>query len=108
MHQTRAITWNINGVIIAYRDESESKYFMSDSNVGADLSNPGFKTIYKRKEGGRRFTELLDKVSMINPEVINHPSIHQQYVQQRLIFDIRCVFDSLHLTPKISLPTYYI
>lgn len=53
----------------SYRDESESKYFMSDSNVGADLSNPGFKTIYKRKEGGRRFTELLDKVSMINPEM---------------------------------------
>lgn len=42
---------------------------MSDSNLGANLSNPGFKTIYKRKEGGRRFTELLDKVSMINPEV---------------------------------------
>ncbi|CAO3618268.1 unnamed protein product [Mucor hiemalis] len=53
----------------SYRDESESKYYMSDSNLGANLSNPGFKTIYKRKEGGRRFTELLDKVSMINPEM---------------------------------------
>lgn len=64
------ITRVINDVNSAYRDESESKYYMSDSNLGANLSNPGFKTIYKRKEGGRRFTELLDKVSMINPEVV--------------------------------------
>lgn len=42
---------------------------MSGDNIGSDLSNPGFKTIYKRKEGGRRFTELLGKVSLINPEV---------------------------------------
>ncbi|GAA5816426.1 hypothetical protein MFLAVUS_009955 [Mucor flavus] len=53
----------------SYRDESESKHFMSGNNLGADLSNSGFKTIYKRKEGGRRFTELLDKVSLINPEM---------------------------------------
>lgn len=59
----------LNVICIAYRDESESKHFMSGNNLGADLSNSGFKTIYKRKEGGRRFTELLDKVSLINPEV---------------------------------------
>ncbi|KAI8638444.1 tRNA-I(6)A37 thiotransferase enzyme MiaB [Parasitella parasitica] len=53
----------------SYRDESESKHFMSGSNVGSGLSNPGFKTIYKRKDGGRRFTELLDQVSLINPEM---------------------------------------
>lgn len=57
-------------ILIAYRDESESKYFMSSSGIGSQLSNSGFKTIYKRKEGGRRFTELLDRVSLINPEVI--------------------------------------
>jgi hypothetical protein len=54
---------------IAYRDESESKHFMSGDSAGSSLSNSGFKTIYKRKEGGRRFTELLDKISLINPEV---------------------------------------
>lgn len=43
---------------------------MSSSGIGSQLSNSGFKTIYKRKEGGRRFTELLDRVSLINPEVI--------------------------------------
>ncbi|KAG0744390.1 hypothetical protein G6F57_004204 [Rhizopus arrhizus] len=53
----------------SYRDTSESNYFMSSNNIGSDLSNPGFKTIYKRKEGGRRFTELLDKVSQIDPEM---------------------------------------
>ncbi|KAG1176293.1 hypothetical protein G6F70_001900 [Rhizopus microsporus] len=53
----------------SYRDESESKYFMSSSGIGSQLSNSGFKTIYKRKEGGRRFTELLDRVSLINPEM---------------------------------------
>lgn len=42
---------------------------MAGDNTGANLSNAGFKTIYKRKEGGRRFTELLDKVSLINPEM---------------------------------------
>lgn len=55
--------------IPAYRDESESKHFMSGNDVGSSLSNSGFKTIYKRKDGGRRFTELLDQVSLINPEV---------------------------------------
>ncbi|KAI8967901.1 hypothetical protein BDF20DRAFT_897731 [Mycotypha africana] len=56
----------------SYRDESESKYFMQGpliNDVGANLSNSGFKTIYKRKDGGRRFTELLDKVSQIDPEM---------------------------------------
>ncbi|KAL9558460.1 hypothetical protein MBANPS3_000878 [Mucor bainieri] len=53
----------------SYRDESESKYFMSGNDVGSSLSNSGFKTIYKRKDGGRRFTELLDQVSLINPEM---------------------------------------
>ncbi|CAO0799221.1 unnamed protein product [Mucor circinelloides] len=53
----------------SYRDESESKYFMSGNGVGSGLSNSGFNTIYKRKDGGRRFTELLDHVSLINPEM---------------------------------------
>ncbi|KAI8372210.1 tRNA-I(6)A37 thiotransferase enzyme MiaB [Blakeslea trispora] len=53
----------------SYRDESESKYFVTSNGAGASLSNAGFKTIYKRKDGGRRFTELLDKVSLINPEM---------------------------------------
>jgi tRNA A37 methylthiotransferase MiaB len=33
------------------------------------LSNSGFKTIYKLKKGGIRFTELVDRLSKINPEI---------------------------------------
>ncbi|KAG0348022.1 CDK5 regulatory subunit associated protein 1 [Podila humilis] len=52
----------------SYRDTSEDGVHLS-AGVGAELSNPGFNTIYKRKDGGMRFTELLDKVSLIDPEM---------------------------------------
>ncbi|KAF9152733.1 CDK5 regulatory subunit associated protein 1 [Linnemannia schmuckeri] len=52
----------------SYRDTSKDGVELSEG-VGAELSNPGFNTIYKRKDGGMRFTELLDKVSLIDPEM---------------------------------------
>ncbi|KAG0228879.1 CDK5 regulatory subunit associated protein 1 [Actinomortierella wolfii] len=52
----------------SYRDTSQDGVQLS-AGIGADLSNEGFKTIYKRKEGGMRFTELLDRVSLIDPEM---------------------------------------
>ncbi|KAG0010077.1 CDK5 regulatory subunit associated protein 1 [Entomortierella chlamydospora] len=52
----------------SYRDTSEDGVQLS-SGVGAELSNPGFNTIYKRKDGGMRFTELLDRVSLVDPEM---------------------------------------
>lgn len=52
----------------SYRDTSEDGVQLA-AGVGAELSNPGFNTIYKRKDGGMRFTELLDKVSLVDPEV---------------------------------------
>ncbi|KAF9581735.1 CDK5 regulatory subunit associated protein 1 [Lunasporangiospora selenospora] len=52
----------------SYRDLSEDGIQLS-AGVGAELSNSGFKTIYKRKDGGMRFTELLDSVSLIDPEM---------------------------------------
>ncbi|KAF9204669.1 CDK5 regulatory subunit associated protein 1 [Haplosporangium sp. Z 27] len=52
----------------SYRDTSEDGAQLS-SGVGAELSNPGFNTIYKRKDGGMRFTELLDRVSLVDPEM---------------------------------------
>ncbi|KAF9425846.1 CDK5 regulatory subunit associated protein 1 [Podila epigama] len=52
----------------SYRDTSEDGVQLS-AGVGAELSNPGFNTIYKRKDGGMRFTELLDKVSLVDPEM---------------------------------------
>ncbi|KAF9298355.1 CDK5 regulatory subunit associated protein 1 [Linnemannia elongata] len=52
----------------SYRDTSKDGVELSEG-VGAELSNSGFNTIYKRKDGGMRFTELLDKVSLIDPEM---------------------------------------
>ncbi|KAF9937946.1 CDK5 regulatory subunit associated protein 1 [Mortierella alpina] len=52
----------------SYRDTSEDGVQLS-AGVGAELSNPGFNTIYKRKDGGMRFTELLDRVSLVDPEM---------------------------------------
>ena len=53
----------------SYRDTSSLAMAMT-SNAGSDLSNDGFRTIYRRKEGGLRFTELLDRVSRVYPNVI--------------------------------------
>merc|ERR1719289_110620 len=33
------------------------------------LSNDGFRTVYKSKKGGRRFAELLDRVSLVDPDM---------------------------------------
>ncbi|KAI9598802.1 hypothetical protein BDF19DRAFT_419800 [Syncephalis fuscata] len=52
----------------SYRDTSTMAMSIT-SNTGSQLSNEGFRTIYRRKEGGLRFTELLDKVSLINPNM---------------------------------------
>ncbi|CAG8720210.1 12822_t:CDS:2, partial [Racocetra persica] len=52
----------------SYRDTSEYDFY-KPLGLGNQLSNDGFKTIYRRKEGGIRFTELLDHVSKIDPEM---------------------------------------
>lgn len=49
----------------SYRDISDSTYH-SDENTKLAA---GFKTIYKPKKGGRRFADLLDKVSLVDPEM---------------------------------------
>ncbi|CAG8469974.1 12702_t:CDS:2 [Acaulospora morrowiae] len=52
----------------SYRDTKEYNFY-NPTGVGDGLSNEGFKTIYRRKEGGIRFTELLDNVSLVDPEM---------------------------------------
>lgn len=51
----------------SYRDLSKSEFILS-ANVETHLAK-GFKTVYKNKKGGLRFSDLLDKVSLINPEI---------------------------------------
>ncbi|XP_043672539.1 CDK5RAP1-like protein [Vespula pensylvanica] len=51
----------------SYRDLSQSDFYTS-SNTETNLAK-GFKTVYKNKKGGLRFSDLLDKISLINPEM---------------------------------------
>ncbi|XP_058488490.1 CDK5 regulatory subunit-associated protein 1 [Solea solea] len=49
----------------SYRDTSEEQF------CGSDLTrlSPGFKTVYRSKRGGLRFSDLLDQVSRIDPDM---------------------------------------
>lgn len=51
----------------SYRDLSQSDFYTPSSSE-TNLAR-GFKTVYKNKKGGLRFSDLLDKVSQINPEM---------------------------------------
>ncbi|XP_030585243.1 mitochondrial tRNA methylthiotransferase CDK5RAP1 [Archocentrus centrarchus] len=49
----------------SYRDTSEEQFCGSDVTK---LSR-GFKTIYQSKRGGQRFSDLLDRVSRVDPDI---------------------------------------
>lgn len=51
----------------SYRDLSQSDFY-TGGRAPTRLAK-GFKTVYKNKLGGVRFSDLLDKVSLINPEM---------------------------------------
>ncbi|KAH0947657.1 hypothetical protein HN011_010951 [Eciton burchellii] len=51
----------------SYRDLSQLEFPMTVSTE-TNLSK-GFTTVYKNKKGGLRFSDLLDKVSLIDPEM---------------------------------------
>ena len=48
----------------SYRDLSETTVPLSLTSDSSLLSR-GFRTVYKARDGGRRFADLLDKVSMV-------------------------------------------
>lgn len=50
----------------SFRDLSEQHFIYSEGS--AQLSR-GFKTVYRTKQGGLRFSDLLDKVSQIDPDM---------------------------------------
>ena len=53
----------------SYRDTSEVTSSVStEPNSMTNLSR-GFRTIYKPKKGGQRFSDLLDQVSRVDPEM---------------------------------------
>lgn len=53
----------------SYHDKSESQHFSTPDNKSSTETVPGFTTVYKPKIGGRRFADLLDKVSLVDPEM---------------------------------------
>eukprot|EP00160_Parvularia_atlantis_P001353 Unigene11084_Nuclearia_a/m.33897 Unigene11084_Nuclearia_a/g.33897 ORF Unigene11084_Nuclearia_a/g.33897 Unigene11084_Nuclearia_a/m.33897 type:complete len:385 (-) Unigene11084_Nuclearia_a:319-1473(-) len=57
----------------SYRDVTQGddalSFFSSAHGTGPLRLSRGFKTVYKQRDGGLRFADLLDKVSMLNPEL---------------------------------------
>ncbi|XP_075217884.1 mitochondrial tRNA methylthiotransferase CDK5RAP1 isoform X1 [Lycorma delicatula] len=49
----------------SYRDTSQESFSLGNETKMAK----GFKTVYKTKKGGLRFADLLDKVSLIDPDM---------------------------------------
>ncbi|KAI8096362.1 tRNA-I(6)A37 thiotransferase enzyme MiaB [Halteromyces radiatus] len=88
----------------SYRDTSESTYYLNSENKnnGSGLSNDGFKTIYKAKDGGRRFTELLDKISLVDPKMrIRFTSPHPKNFPTELL---HLIAERPNLCKSIHLP----
>ena len=53
----------------SYRDLSEqSSSGGFDAQSSAEMSQ-GFRMVYKPRSGGRRFADLLEKVSLVDPEM---------------------------------------
>ncbi|KAJ3274189.1 hypothetical protein HK104_004156, partial [Borealophlyctis nickersoniae] len=73
----------------SYRDTSSVSVALSTGR-GASLSSPDFKTVYRQKEGGLRFTDLMDQVSQIDPDMrIRFTSPHPKDFPKELLDVIR-------------------
>ncbi|XP_033739749.1 CDK5 regulatory subunit-associated protein 1-like [Pecten maximus] len=53
----------------SYIDKSESKFYGGFDAKNTTKNSSGFKTVYKPKVGGRRFSDLLDAVSRVDPDI---------------------------------------
>ncbi|XP_060583971.1 mitochondrial tRNA methylthiotransferase CDK5RAP1-like [Ruditapes philippinarum] len=85
----------------SYRDISESSFYGAPDRSQATTLRDGFKTVYKPKSGGRRFADLLDKVSEIDKDMrirftAAHPKDFPDEVLQ-LIKERGNICNQLHL-----------
>lgn len=53
----------------SYRDLSSTNHYGGLEGDEETHQAEGFRTVYKKKKGGVRFADLLEKVSEINPEM---------------------------------------
>ncbi|PVU94355.1 hypothetical protein BB561_002613 [Smittium simulii] len=87
----------------SYRDTSyvEDSKAKGISEAPYELSR-GFSTIYKKKEGGRRFSDLLELVSKVDPEMkIMFTSPHPKDFPDRLLHVIK---ENPNIARNIHLP----
>ncbi|XP_016316590.1 CDK5 regulatory subunit-associated protein 1 isoform X1 [Sinocyclocheilus anshuiensis] len=82
----------------SYRDLSEQHFICSE---GSTQLSRGFKTVYRTKQGGLLFSDLLDKVSQIDPDMrirftSPHPKDFPDEVLQ-LIQERRNICKQIHL-----------
>ncbi|CAK9786194.1 hypothetical protein CC85DRAFT_283701 [Cutaneotrichosporon oleaginosum] len=84
----------------SYRDTSESEAYALPEESGA-LSE-GFKTIYRGKDGGRRFADLVAAVAEVDPELrVRFTSPHPKDFPDELLAVIR---DYPNVCRRVHLP----
>ncbi|KAM8867429.1 mitochondrial tRNA methylthiotransferase CDK5RAP1 isoform 1-T1 [Synchiropus picturatus] len=93
MKEVTLLGQNVN----SYRDTSEKQFCGSDPTK----MSRGFKTVYRNKQGGLRFSDLLDSVSLIDPDMrirftSPHPKDFPDEVLQ-LIAERRNICSQIHL-----------
>ncbi|KAM9813802.1 mitochondrial tRNA methylthiotransferase CDK5RAP1 [Neosynchiropus ocellatus] len=93
MKEVTLLGQNVN----SYRDTSEEQFCGSDPTK----MSRGFKTVYRSKQGGLRFSDLLDSVSLIDPDMrirftSPHPKDFPDEVLQ-LIAERRNICNQIHL-----------
>ncbi|XP_040889036.1 CDK5 regulatory subunit-associated protein 1 [Toxotes jaculatrix] len=82
----------------SYRDTSEEQF------CGSDLTqlSRGFKTVYRTKQGGLRFSDLLDRVSRIDPDMrIRFTSPHPKDFPDEVL---HLIADRGNICKQIHLP----
>ncbi|XP_045475978.1 CDK5RAP1-like protein [Harmonia axyridis] len=85
----------------SYRDVSESDKAVSLIPAPTQLTK-GFKTVYKPKVGGLRFSHLIEKVAKIDPEVrIRFTSPHPKDFPDDLLYVIK---DNPNICKNLHLP----
>ncbi|OWF49045.1 CDK5 regulatory subunit-associated protein 1-like [Mizuhopecten yessoensis] len=86
----------------SYLDKSESKFYGGLSADAHTKNSSGFKTVYKPKVGGRRFSDLLDAVSRVDPSIrIRFTSPHPKDFPDEVLYLIR---DRANVCNHIHLP----